>query len=75
MNSFKIVLLVTILLLVTVTPRELVKFTLSSYILPDKSLSMELSVVTPRTPGSYPVMLFMTGLEGVIPSVFYEKLI
>lgn len=75
MNSFKIVLFVTIFLTISVTPKELVKFTLSSYILPDKSLSMELSVVTPRTPGEYPVILFMTGLEGVIPAVFQEKLI
>ena len=38
--------------------------------MPDKKLSMELDVVTPRTPGSYPPMLFVTGIEGLTPSVF-----
>ena len=59
-----------VVLVATATPKELLKFTISSYVLPDKKLSMELDVVTPRTPGSYPPILFVTGIAGLTPSVF-----
>lgn len=36
---------------------------------------MELDVVTPRTPGNYPAIVFLTGLSGLAPSVFQEKVI
>lgn len=72
-------LLVCLLLLAAanthLTAHELIKFTVSSYILPDKKLSMELDVVTPRTPASYPTILYMTGLSGLLPSFFQSNLI
>jgi hypothetical protein len=45
-------LLLTLIALpeVTSAPHELIKFTIGAYILPDKSLSMELDVVAPRSP-------------------------
>lgn len=36
---------------------------------------MELDVVTPRTPNSYPAVLFLTGMAGLTPSVCQQKLI
>jgi len=70
MQTLKIIMVLLFLAISVSASKELVKFTLSSYILPNKDLSMELDVVTPRTPGHYPVMLFLTGLSGLAPSVF-----
>lgn len=56
-------------------PKELVKFSISSYILPDKQLSMELDFAVPRTPNYYPVILYLTGLSGALPSYFQSNLI
>ena len=70
------VLLVAIALLgLAGASQELIKFSISSYIVPDKKLSMELDVVMPRRPNSYPVILFMTGLSGIAPSASQERLI
>ena len=75
MASYKLTLVLLLICLASSISKELIKFTISSYLMPDKKLSMELDVVTPRTPGSYPPMLFVTGIEGLTPSVFQEKLI
>jgi hypothetical protein len=56
-------------------PYELIKFTISSYIIPNKNLQMEMDVVTPRTPNSYPAILYLTGLAGLTPSYFQQALI
>jgi hypothetical protein len=56
-------------------PHELIRFTVSTYILPDKSITMELDVVTPRSPQQYPAILYMTSLSGLIPSYFQSELI
>jgi hypothetical protein len=61
--------------LVLSAPYELIKFTVSSYIMPNKSLQMELDVVTPRSPNSYPAILYLTGLAGLTPSYFQQALI
>jgi len=55
--------------------QELIKFTISSYILPDKKLQMELDVVTPRTPSEYAPIVYMSGLAGFLPSYVQENLI
>lgn len=52
------------------TPYELIKFSISSYLLPNKNLEMQLDIVTPRTPNSYPPILYLTGLAGLTPSYF-----
>ena len=54
---------------------ETVHFAVSSYIRPDKSLQMELDVTAPKTPGTYPTMLYLSGLEGVAPNWFQTELI
>ena len=36
---------------------------------------MQLDVVAPRLPDTYPVILFVTGLSGVAPSYFQSNLI
>lgn len=67
-----------ILLLITLAlsaPYELIKFTISSYIMPNKNLQMEMDVVSPRTPNSYPPILYLTGLAGLTPSYFQQALI
>lgn len=56
-------------------PYELIKFTVSSYIMPNKNLQMEMDVVAPRTPNSYPAILYLTGLAGLTPSYFQQALI
>lgn len=70
-----IILYSLIIAIVASAPYQIVKFTLSSYILPDKSLKMEIDVRAPRTPGTYPTIVYMTGLEGLIPSAFYSNFI
>lgn len=70
MMVLQILATITMLFIASTNSKEIVKFTLSSYILPDKSLKMELDVVTPRSPGPYPVIVYMTGLSGIAPAVF-----
>lgn len=55
-------------LIAAASSQELMKFTLSSYILPDKKLEMELDVSTPRSPSDYALILYMTGMSGLTPS-------
>ena len=54
---------------------EITKFTISSYVLPNKTLEMELDIVAPKSPGSYPAILYVTGLEGIAPSFFQQLFI
>lgn len=67
--------LITLIVTVVTLPHDLIKFSISSYILPDKTLSMELDVVAPRSPQKYPAILYMTGLAGLLPSYFQSTLI
>lgn len=71
----KVILILAFIVIINAAPKELTKFTISSYILPDKQLSMELDVTVPRTPNNYPVILYLTGLSGVLPSFFQSNLI
>ena len=70
-----LVFLIVLIVCVAAAPKELIKFTVSSYILPDKKLEMQLDVTAPRLPDNYPVILFVTGLSGVAPSFFQSNLI
>ncbi len=49
------------ILIASVACQELIKFSISSYILPDKKLEMELDVTSPRISNEYPVMLHTIG--------------
>lgn len=64
MHKYHLFLVIAVALLHTVyaAPKDIVHFVLSSYILPNKTLSMELDVTSPRTPGNYPAVLYLTGL-------------
>jgi hypothetical protein len=62
-------------LVAAVLSQELIKFSLSSYILPDKKLEMELDVSAPRSPSEYSVILYMTGQSGLTPSFTQSVLI
>ena len=76
MNYSKtLIFLVLLATINTVSTKELLKFTISSYILPNKQLEMELDIVTPRVANNYPVMIFLTGLSGLAPSFFQEEVI
>lgn len=70
-----LVSLISLIVTAMTLPHELIKFTISSYILPDKTLSMELDVVAPRSPQKYPAILYVTGLSGLLPSYFQSTLI
>jgi predicted alpha/beta-fold hydrolase len=70
----------TVLLAVTLvagatSKAELIKFSVSSYILPNKELSMSLDIVMPRSASTYTPIIYLTGLSGLLPSTFQEKLI
>ena len=71
----KAILLLLFVILTNSASKELIKFTISSYILPNKELEMQLDVTTPRTPGHYAPVLFVTGIAGLTPSMFQQKLI
>jgi hypothetical protein len=62
MSTFCKIFLATILMVDTVSSSELIKFKLSSYLLPNKEISMALDVVIPRSAGTYPVIIYLTGL-------------
>lgn len=65
-------LVLLLLVFGTVSVSEVVKFTMSSYLMPDKTMYMELDIITPKSPNIYPPILFMTGVEGLIPNQFYN---
>lgn len=68
-------LVALILPIASSSPRELIKFSIGAYILPDKTLEMELDVIAPRSPNSYPAILYLTGLSGLLPSKFQASLL
>jgi hypothetical protein len=53
---------------------NITQFKISSYLLPNKTLPMELSIVSPTVKGSYPVILFLTGLSGLTPKHPHSQL-
>ena len=46
---------------------NITRIKISSYILPNKTLNMEMDVVMPTAKGTYPAILFLTGLSGLAP--------
>lgn len=46
---------------------NITRIKISSYILPNKTLNMEMDVVMPTVHGNYPAILFLTGLSGLAP--------
>ena len=73
--AMKILAFVVLALLSIAGQTELVKFSVSSFIMPDKNLSMQLDVVVPSEKGNYPTIVFITGVAGMTPAVFQQQLI
>ena len=74
MHYLKSVLLFLVFLVPLAISLPTTHFVLSSYLIPSKDLKMELDVTTPKVPGAYPVMLFLTGVEGLAPSSMQSEL-
>jgi hypothetical protein len=55
---------------------DLVHWSYGSFIFPmNKSLEFEVTVISPTTPGTYPVIFFLTGYSGLIPYSLYNELL
>ena len=50
-------------------------WTLSNYIFPSSDIKMELDIYSPTNPGKFPVIVFLSGLEGLCPGFFYDSLL
>lgn len=88
MNKIGVVLLVCLILVDCWVYKEglnrskkasdnLVKWAFGSYVFPNfnASLTFQVEVVSPVEPGTYPVIFFMSGLDGILPEVFYDQFI
>ena len=55
---------------------EVVRWSFGSFIYPmNKSLEFEVTITSPTIPGTYPVIFFLTGLDGELPTLMYDKFI
>ena len=73
-NSLHFIFLLSFLLSITSgTPTS--HFTLSNFIFPDADIKMELDIYTPTTPSKYPVIVFLSGFEGLVPGYFYDQML
>ena len=75
-NGFMKFSLVIIFVSTHVVHSNVVRWSFGSYIFPmNKSLEFEVTILSPITPGTYSVILFLTGFTGLIPSQMYNDLL
>jgi hypothetical protein len=72
MSSNFLITLLTVFVLVSLAEQpiaasNITRIKISNYLLPNKTLNMEMDIVLPSVKGSYPAVLFLTGLSGLTP--------
>jgi hypothetical protein len=72
MSSNFLITLLTVFVLVSLAEQpiaasNITRIKISNYLLPNKTLNMEMDIVLPIVKGSYPAVLFLTGLSGLTP--------
>jgi len=69
----------TLLVLVIVIPLASTgnteHWSVGSVILPDPTVHFRLDIYSPTTPGSYPVLVFLPGLSGLVSATYYKTLV
>lgn len=66
MLNCKIIILV-LCIVFTHQATNITRTKISSYILPNKTLNMEMDIIMPTVKGTYPTFMFLTGLSGIAP--------
>ena len=50
-------------------------WSVGNIIIKDPTIIFRLDIYSPTTPGSYPVLIFLPGLAGLVPAPFYNSLV